>query len=107
MKKKRTTLNWFEYYIGHCWMTGWQTIGGTFRIWSDLMRGNYQDYALMWYDDPYEECISWFWQYLGEDNTLSKAFLEHLQQMVDEIDAGTVKTYSIEEVMGQLNTDDT
>ena len=73
-------------------MTGWKNIGGTFRIWSDLMRGNYQDYALMFYDDPYEECYSWFWQSLGEDDTLPKDFLEHLYQMAEDIEAGKVET---------------
>ena len=56
------------------------------------MTGNYKDYALMWYDDPYEECYSWFWTQLGEDDTLPKEFLEYLQQMVDDIESGKVKT---------------
>jgi len=56
------------------------------------MTGNYADYALMWYDDPYEECYEWFWSSLNIDDTLPKEFLEHLQQMVDDIDSGRVKT---------------
>jgi hypothetical protein len=52
----------------------------------------------MWYDDPYEECISWFWQCLGDDDTYPKEFLEYLQQMVDDIESGKVKTYTLEEV---------
>lgn len=67
------------------------------------MTGNYEDYALMWYDDPYEECYEWFWTSINMDECLGKDFLEHLQQMVDDIDKGTVKTYSLDEVMGQLN----
>ena len=55
--KKKTTMNWWEYWIGHCWMTGWQTIGMSFRNWRDLMTGNYEGYALMFYDDPYENVI--------------------------------------------------
>jgi hypothetical protein len=90
-------MNLFDYYIGHCWMTGWQSIRGTFRIWSDLMTGNYKDYALMWYDDPYEECVSWFWGSLGEDETLPKAFLEHLREMVDRIDRGEEKLIPLDE----------
>ena len=85
-------MTWIDYYINHCWFTGWRNIRGSFRIWRDLMGGNYKDYSLMWYDDPYEECLSWFWQCLGEDDTLSKEFLEHLQRMVDDIDSGKVKT---------------
>jgi len=95
-------LNWFEYWIGHCWMTGWQNIRGSFRIWADLMTGNYKDYALMWYDDPYDECVDWFWQCLGDDDTLPKEFLEGLLEMCDRIDRGEEKTYSIDEVMDQL-----
>jgi hypothetical protein len=56
------------------------------------MTGNYKDYALMWYDDPYEECYEWFWSSLNIDDTLPKHFLEHLQQMVDDIESGKVKT---------------
>ena len=89
MQKK---LTWVEYYFGHCWMTGWQSIRGSFRNWCDLMTGNYKDYALMWYDDPYEECLSWFWQSLGEDETLPKEFLEYLTQLADDVLNGRVET---------------
>lgn len=92
-------MNWFEYYVLHCWMTGWQNIRGTFKIWSDLMTGNYKDYALMWYDDPYEECYNWFWSQLGEDDTLPKDFLEYLMQMADDVKSGKVKTYPLTEDM--------
>jgi hypothetical protein len=100
--KNKTTLNWWEYWIGHCWMTGWQNIRGSFRIWADLMTGNYKDYALMWYDDPYEECVDWFWQCLGDDDTYPKEFLEYLQQMVEDIELGKVKTYPMEDVFDKL-----
>jgi len=93
----KTKLNWFDYYINHCWMTGWQSIRRSFRIWSDLMTGNYKDYALMWYDDPYEECYDWFWQSLGDDDTLPKEFLEHLLEMCDRIDRGEEKLIPLEE----------
>jgi hypothetical protein len=88
-----------DYYINHCWFVGWQNIRGSFRIWCDLVTGNYKDYSLMWYDDPYEECLSWFWSQLGEDDTLPKHFLEHLQQMVDDIETGKVKTYPLTQDM--------
>jgi hypothetical protein len=89
--KAKTTLNWWEYWIGHCWMTGWQTIGMSFRNWCDLMTGNYKDYALMFYDDPYEECYSSFWAYLGDDDVLPKEFLESLMQMADRVECGEEK----------------
>jgi len=100
--KKKTTLNWWEYWIIHCWMTGWQSIGGAFRIWADLMGSNYKDYALLKKDDPEQECISWFWGTLGEDEVYPKEFLEYLLQMVDDIDSGKVKTYPMEDVISEL-----
>jgi len=69
-----------------------------FRNWADLMTSNYTNYALLKEDDPYTECREWFWQILGEDDVYPKAFLEHLMQMVDDIDSGKVKTYPIDEV---------
>jgi hypothetical protein len=95
--KKKTTMNWWEYWIGHCWMTGWQSIGMSFRNWRDLMTGNYKGYALMFYDDPYEECYSCFWSYLGDDDVLPKEFLESLMQMADDVKSGKVKTYPLTE----------
>lgn len=89
-------MNWFEYWIGHCWMTGWQSIRGAYRIWGDLMTGNYKDYSLMWYDDPYTECYEWFWATLNEDETLPKEFLEYLMQLADDIETGKVKTYPMD-----------
>jgi hypothetical protein len=90
--KKKTTLNWWEYYIGHCWMTGWQSIGMAFRNWRDLMTDNFEGYALLKTDDPYKECYDWFWTVLGEDEVYPKFFLEELMQMVDDIETGKVKT---------------
>jgi hypothetical protein len=85
----KTKMNWWEYWIGHCWMTGWQSIRGAFRIWADLMGSNYADYALpRTVKDPEQECIEWFWVTLGEDDTYPKYFLEELLQMLDRIDRG-------------------
>ena len=89
--KRKTTMNWWEYWIGHCWMTGWQTIRMSFCNWRDLMTGNYKGYALMFYDDPYEECYSTFWAYLGDDDVLPKDFLEGLMEMADRIERGEEK----------------
>ena len=91
-----------EYYITHVFPTGFQSIRGAFRIWSDLMTGNYKDYALMRYDDPYDECYNWFWQSLGEDETLPKEFLEHLIQLAEDVRTGKEKTYPMEDVMKTL-----
>ena len=62
------------------------------------MTGNYEGYALMFYDDPYEECYNNFWDYLGDDDVLPKDFLEGLMQMAADVESGKVKTYSWEEV---------
>ena len=67
----------------------------------------------MFYDDPYEECYSWFWQSLGEDDTLPKDFLEHLYQMAEDIETGKVKTVpftremfnEIDDLIGDLLVD--
>jgi hypothetical protein len=100
--KEKTTLNLWEYHIGHCWMTGWQSIRGAFRIWADLMTDNYKDYNLLKEDDPFEECRSWFWVSLGEDEVYPKEFLEYLMQMVEDVKSGKEKTYSLDEVMNNL-----
>ena len=101
-QKETVGLNWFEYWIGHCWMTGWQSIRSTFRIWCDLMGSNYQSYALMQEDDPEAECVDWFWASLNEDDTYPKEFLEYLIQMAEDVQSGKVKTYPMEDVMKQL-----
>ena len=95
-------LNWFDYWIGHCWMTGWQSIVSAFRIWCDLMTDNYKDYALLPEDDDAEECREWFWVALGEDNVYSKEFLEYLQDLASQVDRGDVKTFSLEEIQEML-----
>ena len=95
-------MSWVEYLLGHCWMRGWQSIRGAFRIWGDLMGGNYKDYVLTWYEDPEAECIEWFWSSLGEDEVLPKEFLEGLIQIADDVRTGKVKTYSMDEVMEDL-----
>tara|TARA_S200002703_G_C3680718_1_gene209025 strand:- start:309 stop:608 length:300 start_codon:yes stop_codon:yes gene_type:complete len=92
----------FDYYFHHCWIGGWREIANTFRIWRDLMTGNYADYALLKEDNPYEECLGWFWGSLGEDETLPKAFIEHLEQMIQDINDGKVKTYPIDEVIARV-----
>ena len=85
-------MTWTQYIFTHLIPSWFQSFNGNFRIWRDLITGNYKDYALMWYDDPYEECYEWFWSSLNIDDTLPKEFLEHLQQMVDDIESGRVKT---------------
>jgi len=89
----KTKMSWFDYYFSHCWMTGWQTIGNAFRIWSDLMTSNYDVYAIpKTVEDPGTECIEWFWITLGEDNVYDKEFLEYLMQMSEDVRTGKIET---------------
>ena len=46
--------------------------------------------------------MEWFWASLNEDDVYPKEFLEHLMQMVDDIETGKVETYSMDEVMDKL-----
>jgi hypothetical protein len=101
----KTKLNWFDYWIGHCWMTGWQSIRMNFRMWGDLMGSNYAGYALLKEDDPEAECIDWFWVGLNEDDVYPKEFLEYLLQMADDVMTGKVETYPIDELMDELKRD--
>ena len=94
--KEKTTLNWWEYYIGHCWMTGWQSIRSNFRIWSDLMGSNYASYKLLKEDDPEAECLDWFWGSLVEDDVYPKEFLEYLMQMSEDVRTGKEKVVPLD-----------
>ena len=100
----KVKLNWWQYWIGHCWMTGWQSIRHNFRMWADLMGSNYEGYALLKEDDPEAECLDWFWTSLVEDDVYSKEFLEHLMQIVDDIETGKEKVIPMDDVMANLKT---
>ena len=103
----KTKLNWFDYWIGHCWMTGWQSIRHNFRMWADLMTSNYDGYALLKEDDPEGECLDWFWASINEDDVYDKEFIEYLLQMTDDVMTGKVETYSysLDELMDELKRD--
>jgi hypothetical protein len=96
---KKTKMSWWDYWVGHCWMTGWQSINHSFRNWVDLMTENWSDYALLNSDDPFEECYGCFWSYLGDDDVYPKEFLEHLMQLADDIETGKEKVIPMDEVM--------
>jgi hypothetical protein len=90
-------MNWWEYYIGHCWMTGWQSIRSNFRMWSDLMGSNYASYKLLKEDDPEAECIDWFWASLNEDDVYPKEFLECLMEMAEDVRTGKVECVPLDD----------
>ena len=98
----KTKMNWWQYWIGHCWMTGWQTIRHNFMMWGDLMGSNYDGYALLKEDDPETECLEWFWASLNEDDCYPKEFLEYLMKMVDDIETGKEKLIPMDDMMDRL-----
>jgi len=96
-------MNWWQYWVGHCWMTGWQSIRSNFRMWSDLMGSNYESYALpRTVEDAEQECIELFWASLVEDDVYPKDFLEYLMQMVDDIETGKEEVILMNDVMKNL-----
>ena len=85
-------MTWAEYIFTHLIPTWFRSFGDNFIMWADLMTGNYENYALLKDDDPYQECYEWFWTSINLDETYPKEFLEYLQQMVNDIESGKVKT---------------
>ena len=87
----KNKMSWWEYYVFHCWMTGWRTISSNFRVWADLMRSSYENYALpRTVEDPEAECLEWFWVVLNDDDVRPKQFLEYLMEMVDHVETGVI-----------------
>jgi len=99
-------MTWTQYIFQHFIPTGLRSFRDNFRMWRDLISSNYEGYALLEDDDPYQQCYEWFWISINLDETYPKEFLEHLQQMVDDIDSGKVKTYTLDEVMEELRSGD-
>jgi len=62
-----------------------------FKMWRDLLSGNYEGYALLKEDDPYQECYEWFWSSINMDECLGRDFLDCLQQMVEDVETGKEK----------------
>lgn len=73
-----------------------------FKMWRDLISGNYEGYALLPTDDPYQECYEWFWCSINMDETYPKEFLEYLMEMCDRIDRGEEKLIPMDDVMEEL-----
>jgi len=95
-------MTWTQYIFQHLIPTWFKSFGDNFRMWADLMTDNFENYALLKDDDPFQECYEWFWTSINLDETYPKEFLEYLQKMVEDIDAGKVKTYSWEEVKEKI-----
>ena len=86
-----TQIEYLYYQIA----TGWRNFGNSLRNWKDLMGGNYENYALG-DDDPLTECLGWFWYDLNGDEMYSKAFLEYLIELSEDVRTGKVETYKFE-----------
>lgn len=99
-------MTWFQYITTHLIPTWFHSFNSNFRMWRDLITGNYEAYGLLPTDDPYTECYEWFWTSINLDDTYSKEFLEYLQDMVDKIDRGEVECidYNIEDFEQDLKT---
>ena len=91
-------MTWTQYIFTHLIPTWFRSFNDNFRMWCDLMTGNYENYVLLKDDKPFEQCYEWFWTSINLDETYPKEFLEYLQQMVEDVNTGKVKTYSWEEV---------
>lgn len=87
----------FEYYRYHVIPTVFRHFFSTFRIWKDLMTGNYENYELLESDDGFTECYNWFWFDINDDDTEPKEFLEYLNALMDRIDRGEEKIISLDE----------
>lgn len=90
-KTNKPKMSWVEYIFTHLIPTSFQSFNDNFRMWKDLMTGNYSAYALLKSDDPFEECYSWFWSSINLDETLPKECLEYLMQMVENVESGKEK----------------
>ena len=93
--KNKVKMSWWDYWVLHCWMTGWQSIRNNFITWMDLVwfEDNQKHYTLLKDDVPFEQCYIEFWFGLNDDDVYPKEFLESLMQMVDDIETGKEKVY--------------
>ena len=98
-KTNKPRMSWVEYIFTHLIPTSFQSFNDNFRMWKDLMTGNYSAYALLKDDDPFEECHSWFFSSINLDETLPKEFLEYLMQMVEDVETGKEKLISFTKEM--------
>ena len=92
----------FDYITKHMlpgWVESWTY---NFKVWSDLMTGNYKPYVEPWSESPERDCYEWFWASINLDDIYSKEFIESFYQMMGDIDTGKVRTYPAEDVLKRL-----
>ena len=81
------------------WVESWTY---NFRIWADLMTGNYKPYAEPWGESPERDCYEWFWASINLDDIYSKEFIVELLQMKNDVESGKVKTYPLGDVLKKM-----
>jgi hypothetical protein len=86
--RQSNKMSWWTYISTHLIPVWLKSFEDNFRMWRDLMTGNYANYALLDDDDPFTECYEWFWASINMDETYPKEFLEYLQDLCDRIDSG-------------------
>lgn len=74
-------MTWTNYIFKHLIPAWFYSFKCNFYMWSDLMAGDYEGYAILPGDDPYTECYEWFWASLSMDETYPKEFLDQLQDL--------------------------
>ena len=92
----------FDYITKHMlpgWVESWTY---NFKVWSDLMTGNYKPYAEPWGESPERDCYEWFWASINLDDIYSKEFIEELLQMKKDVESGKVKTYPLGDVLKKM-----
>ena len=95
----------FDYLTKHMlpgWVESWTY---NFRIWADLMTGNYKPYANPWGESPERECYEWFWASLNIDDIYTKEFIEDLVQMTKDVKSGKVKTIPYDKILEEWAED--
>lgn len=90
--KNKTKMSWFDYVFTHLIPTWIKSFEDNFRMWSDLMTGNYAPYVLLKSDDPFETTYDWFWSSINLDETYPKEFLEYLMEMSEDVRTGKIET---------------
>lgn len=95
----KTKLNWWNYWVEHCWMTGWTSMYYNFHTWMDLVwfTDNQKNYTLLKDDEPFEQCYLTFWYDLNDDDTYPQEFLESLMGLADRIKRGEEELIPIDE----------
>ena len=100
--KNKVKMSWIYYIFTHLIPTWGQSFNSNFRMWRDLITGDYDKYTLLEEDTPFEECYNWFWTSINLDETYPKEFLEDLMQMVEDVETGVVETIPADEVLRTL-----